>query len=77
MGNRKTQILAPSLMYKDDLFALESLLREHVPSKGYDFQIRGIEHGHELSAKPYHSLAEMFSEKNLPVFILDFLCING
>lgn len=66
MSHRKTHILAPSLMYKEDLFALESLLRGLVPSKGYDFQIRGIEHGHELSCKPYHCLDELFSEKNLP-----------
>ncbi len=69
MSNRKTLFLSPCLMYKDDLFALETLLRENVPSKGYDFQIRGIEHGHEISAKPYHSLEELFSEKNLPLHL--------
>lgn len=67
MSNRKTQFLPPVLMYKDDLFALEALLRDHVTSEVYDFQIRGIEHGHEISAKPFHSLEELFSEKGLPL----------
>lgn len=66
MSNRKTLFLSPCLMYKDDLFALEALLRGNLPGEGYDFQIRGVEHGHEISAKPYHSLEELFSEKDLP-----------
>lgn len=69
MGNRKTLFISPTLMYKDDLYSLEALLRDHISSKGYDFQIRGIEHGHEISAKPFHSLDELFSEKNLPRYL--------
>ena len=69
MSNRETLFLSPCLMYKEDLFALEALLRENLPGKGYDFQIRGIVHGHEISAKPYHSLEELFSEKDLPLHL--------
>jgi hypothetical protein len=69
MSNRKTLILSPCLMYKDDLFALEALLHENMPNKGYDFQISGVEHGHEISAKTHHSLEKLFSEKNLPLYL--------
>lgn len=66
MSYRRTLVISPSLLYKDDLFAFEAFLHECEGNKSCDFQVSGIDKGKNISTNPCKSLEELFSANDLP-----------
>lgn len=60
MAYRKFNLLSPLVMYKEDLLEQKKFLREHLVDEGSNFTVNAMVEGHALSAKPFHSVDEMF-----------------
>jgi len=62
MSYEKYVVIYPSVLYKEDLLELEKQLKELVNCKQCDINITATVDEHDLSAKPFHCLEDIFKE---------------
>ena len=62
MSYEKYVVIYPSVLYKEDLIELEKQLKELVNCKQCDLNITATVDEHDLSAKPFHRLEDIFKE---------------
>lgn len=66
MSIKKIVFISPVLLYKQDLFRLEQILRALLPESDYDFHISAFVDGQAILTRPYLSLEELLQEHDLP-----------